>query len=159
MVKRTIDYGLGRLWHVDPPMMGGIHGGELSCEGDLRLQRSRRRPRRIDMTRRWESGGLELVGTRDHVRGPKDAPVTLVKYGDYECPYCGEAHPVLKELQERVGEQVRFVFRHFPLDSVHPRARRAAQAAEAAASQGRFWEMHDLLYERQDELGEEDLMR
>jgi diadenylate cyclase len=82
-----------------------------------------------------------------------------VKYGDYECPYCGEAHPVLKELQERVGEQVRFVFRHFPLDSVHPRARRAAQAAEAAASQGRFWEMHDLLYERQDELGEEDLMR
>jgi DNA integrity scanning protein DisA with diadenylate cyclase activity/predicted DsbA family dithiol-disulfide isomerase len=85
--------------------------------------------------------------------------VTLVKYGDYECPYCGEAHPVLKELLERVGEQVRFVFRHFPLDSVHPRARRAAQAAEAAASQGRFWEMHDLLYERQDELGEEDLMR
>jgi len=82
-----------------------------------------------------------------------------VKYGDYECPYCGEAHPVLKELQEMVGEQVRFVFRHFPLDSVHPRARRAAQAAEAAASQGRFWKMHDLLYERQDDLGEEDLMR
>jgi diadenylate cyclase len=111
------------------------------------------------MTRRWESDGLEPVGTRDHARGPKDAPVTLVKYGDYECPYCGEAHPVLKELLERVGEQVRFVFRHFPLDSVHPRARRAAQAAEAAASQGRFWEMHDLLYQRQDELGEEDLMR
>jgi DNA integrity scanning protein DisA with diadenylate cyclase activity len=84
--------------------------------------------------------------------------VTLLKYGDYECPYCGEAHPVLKELQERVGQQVRFVFRHFPLDSAHPRARRAAQAAEAAASQGRFWEMHDLLYERQGELGEEDLM-
>jgi predicted DsbA family dithiol-disulfide isomerase len=111
------------------------------------------------MTRRWESGSLEPVGTRDHARGPKDAPVTLLKYGDYECPYCGEAHPVLKELQERVGEQVRFVFRHFPLDSTHPRARRAAQAAEAAASQGRFWEMHDLLYERQDELSEEDLMR
>src|SRR5829696_934698 len=110
------------------------------------------------MTRRWESDGLEPVGTRDHARGPMDAPVTLVKYGDYECPYCGEAHPVLKELQERVGEQVRFVFRHFPLDTVHPRARRAAQAAEAAASQDRFWEMHDLLYERQDELGEEDLM-
>jgi diadenylate cyclase len=111
------------------------------------------------MMRRWESGGLEPVGTRDHARGPRDAPVTLVKYGDYECPYCGEANPLLKELQERVGEQVRFVFRHFPLDTVHPRARRAAQAAEAAASQGRFWEMHDLLYERQDELGEEDLMR
>jgi diadenylate cyclase len=109
--------------------------------------------------RRWESGGLEPVGTRDHARGPKDAPVTLLKYGDYECPYCAEAHPLLKELQERAGERVRFVFRHFPLDSAHPRARRAAQAAEAAASQGRFWEMHDLLYERQDELGEEDLMR
>jgi diadenylate cyclase len=108
--------------------------------------------------RRWESDRLEPIGTRDHARGPKDAPVTLLKYGDYECPYCGEAHPVLKELQERVGQQVRFVFRHFPLDSAHPRARRAAQAAEAAASQGRFWEMHDLLYERQGELGEEDLM-
>ena len=111
------------------------------------------------MMRHWESDGLEPVGTRDHARGPKDAPVTLVKYGDYECPYCREAHPVLKELQERVGEQVRFIFRHFPLDSVHPRARRAAQAAEAASSQGRFWEMHDLLYERQGELGEVDLMR
>jgi diadenylate cyclase len=111
------------------------------------------------MTRRWESGGLEPVGTTDHVRGPEDAPVTLVKYGDYECPYCGQLHPVLEELRERSGERVRFVFRHFPLDSVHPRARRAALAAEAAASQGRFWEMHDLLYENQDELGEEDLTR
>jgi diadenylate cyclase len=109
--------------------------------------------------RRWESGSLEPVGARDHVRGPEDAPVTLVKYGDYECPYCGQLHPVLRELQERAGERVRFVFRHFPLDSAHPRARRAAQAAEAAATQGRFWEMHDLLYERQDELGEEYLMR
>jgi diadenylate cyclase len=111
------------------------------------------------MTRRWESGGLDPVGTRDHVRGPEDAPVTLVKYGDYECPYCGQLHPVLEELRERSGGRVRFVFRHFPLDSVHPRARRAALAAEAAASQGRFWEMHDLLYENQDELGEEDLTR
>jgi diadenylate cyclase len=106
-----------------------------------------------------ESGGLEPVGTRDHARGPEHAPATLVMYGDYECPYCGEAHPVLKEVQERVGEQVRFIFRHFPLDSAHPRARRAAQVAEAAASQGRFWEMHDLLYENQDELGEDDLTR
>jgi diadenylate cyclase len=111
------------------------------------------------MMRRWESDGLEPIGARDHARGPEDAPVTLVMYGDYECPYCGGAHPMLKELQERVGAQVRFVFRHFPLDSVHPRARRAAQAAEAAASQGRFWEIHDLLYERQGEVGEEDLMR
>jgi predicted DsbA family dithiol-disulfide isomerase len=111
------------------------------------------------LTRRWESDGLEPVGARDHVRGPEDAPVTLVKYGDYECPYCGKLHPVLKELRERAGAGVRFVFRHFPLDSVHPRARRAALAAEAAASQGRFWEMHDLLYENRGELGEEDLLR
>jgi diadenylate cyclase len=111
------------------------------------------------MTRRWESGGMQPVGPEDHVRGPEGAPVTLVKYGDYECPYCGELHPVLEELRERAGERVRFVFRHFPLDSVHPRARRAALAAEAAASQGRFWEMHDLLYENQAELGEEDLVR
>jgi 2-hydroxychromene-2-carboxylate isomerase len=109
--------------------------------------------------RRWECGGLEPVGARDHARGPEDAPVTLVMYGDYECPYCGELHPVLKELQQRVGERVRFVFRHFPLDSAHPRARRAALTAEAAASQDRFWEMHDLLYENQDQLGDEDLMR
>src|SRR3712207_5802003 len=110
--------------------------------------------------RRWESDRLEPVGAGDHARGPKDAPVTLVHYGDYECPYCGQAHPVLKELQERADERVRFIFRHFPLDSVHPRARRAAQAAEAAAAQGRFWEMHDLLYESQGELlDEEDLMR
>jgi diadenylate cyclase len=111
------------------------------------------------MTRHWESGGLKAVGARDHVRGPEDAPVTLVKYGDYECPYCRQLHPVLKELRVRAGERVRFVFRHFPLDSVHPRARRAALAAEAAAAQGRFWEMHDLLYENQDELGDEDLAR
>ena len=111
------------------------------------------------MMKPWESDRLEPVGARDHARGPKDAPVTLVKYGDYECPYCGQAHPLLKELQERVDEQVRFVFRHFPLDSVHPRARRAAQAAEAAARQGRFWEMHDLLYENQGKLSEEDLLR
>ena len=76
-----------------------------------------------------------------------------------ECPYCGQLHPVLKELQERAGERMRFVFRHFPLDSAHPRARRPALAAEAAASQGRFWEMHGLLYENQDQLGEEDLTR
>ena len=111
------------------------------------------------MTRSWESGDLEPIGARDHARGPEESPVTLVKYGDYECPYCGELHPVLKELQETAGERVRLVFRHFPLDSVHPRARRAALAAEAAASQGRFWEMHDLLYENQDELSDEDLTR
>jgi diadenylate cyclase len=99
------------------------------------------------------------VGDGDHALGPATAAVTLVEYGDYECPYCGRMHPVVKELRERVGDRLRFVFRHFPLDSVHPNARRAAEAAEAAASQGHFWEMHDLLYENQDDLGDEALRR
>jgi diadenylate cyclase len=99
------------------------------------------------------------VTDRDHVRGPASAPVTLVEYGDYECPTCGRMHPVLQELRENVGERLRFVFRHFPLDSVHPHARRAAEAAEAAAAQGRFWEMHDLIYNNQEDLEDEALGR
>jgi diadenylate cyclase len=98
-------------------------------------------------------------GDRDHVRGAATAPVTLVEYGDFECPYCGRMYPVVKELRERAGDRLRVVFRHFPLDSVHPHARRAAEAAEAAAAQGRFWEMHDLLFENQDDLDDEALRR
>jgi Na+:H+ antiporter, NhaA family len=94
---------------------------------------------------------------RDHVRGPADASVTLVEYGDFQCPYCGEAYPVVRELQERFGDGLRFVFRHMPLADLHPRAPAAARAAEAAAAQGRFWEMHDRLFEHQVELGDEDL--
>jgi protein-disulfide isomerase len=96
---------------------------------------------------------------RDHIQGPRDARVTLLEYGDFECPACGAAHPVVKELRERLGDRVRFVFRNFPLGSVHPRAERAALAAEAANTQGRFWEMHDLLFENQDALDEDDLLR
>jgi len=99
------------------------------------------------------------VGPKDHMQGPPDAPVTLVEYGDYECPYCGEAYPVVKALQERLGDQICFVFRNFPLAQAHPHAEEAAEAAEAAASQGKFWEMHDLLYENQDELEPEDLVK
>jgi diadenylate cyclase len=99
------------------------------------------------------------VGDRDHVWGPATAPVTLVEYGDYECPYCGRTHPVVGKLQETLGDRLRFVFRHFPLDSVHPRARHAAEAAEAAGAQDRFWEMHDLLYQNQEDLGDEALRR
>ena len=94
---------------------------------------------------------------RDHVRGPADAPVTLVEYGDFQCPYCGEAYPVVRELQERFGDQLRFVFRHMPLPDLHPRAPFAAEAAEAAAVQGRFWEMHDRLFEHRLELDDSDL--
>jgi diadenylate cyclase len=99
------------------------------------------------------------VGEMDHVRGVEDAPVTLVEFGDYECPYCGRAYPVVQEIQRQMGDALRFVYRHLPLDSVHPRARRAAEVAEAAAAQGRFWEMHDLLFENQGALAEEDLRR
>jgi len=99
------------------------------------------------------------VGANDHIQGPAKAPVTLVEYGDYECPYCGEAYPVVKALQKRLGEQVRFVFRNFPLAEAHPHAEHAAEAAEAAGAQGKFWEMHDLLYENQDALDDQDLVR
>ena len=99
------------------------------------------------------------VGANDHVQGPAKAPVTLVEYGDYQCPYCGEAYPIVKALQKRLGEQVRFVFRNFPLAEAHPHAEHAAEAAEAAAAQGKFWEMHDLLYENQAALEDEDLVR
>jgi Na+/H+ antiporter NhaA len=95
---------------------------------------------------------------RDHLRGPKGAPVTVVEYGDFECPYCGLAEPVVRELLSDFGD-VRYVFRHLPLEDVHPDARLAAEAAEAAARQGAFWPMHDLLMERQDALQPQDLMR
>src|SRR4051794_36803099 len=93
------------------------------------------------------------VTERDHAIGPSDAAVTLVEYGDYECPYCGNAHPIVKQLIADLGPRVlRFVFRNFPMNSVHPHAGVAAQAAEAAAAQDKFWAMHDLLYEHQADL-------
>ena len=97
------------------------------------------------------------VSARDHVAGPDDAPVTLVEYGDYECPHCGRAHPVVKAVQRQLGDQLRFVFRNFPLAEAHPHALVAAQAAESAGAQGRFWEMHDMIFEHQDALELQDL--
>jgi protein-disulfide isomerase len=94
---------------------------------------------------------------RDHIEGPADAPLTLVEYGDYECPYCGAAYPIIKEVQARMGDQLRFVFRNFPISTSHPHAEHAAEAAEAASAQSRFWPMHDLLYENQQRLGDQDL--
>jgi len=84
---------------------------------------------------------------RDHIQGPADAAIKLLEYGDYECPYCGAAYPVVKEIQKHLGKRLCFAFRNFPLINSHPHAERAAAAAEAAGAQGRFWEMHDLLYE------------
>jgi protein-disulfide isomerase len=99
------------------------------------------------------------VGRNDHAQGPHDAPVTLVEYGDYECPYCGAAYPIVKRIQERLGDHLRFVFRNFPLAELHPHATAAAELAEASALQGKFWEMHDALFERQRALGPADLRR
>ena len=92
------------------------------------------------------------------MRGPPDAPLTLVEYGDFECPFCGRATGVIRELRERFGDDLRYVFRHLPLSDVHDHAELAARAAEAAAKQRRFWEMHDALFDHQDELEIEDLL-
>jgi protein-disulfide isomerase len=97
------------------------------------------------------------VGADDHIQGPADAPVTLVEYGDYECPYCGDAYPQLKAVQRAMGDRLRFVFRNFPLTEAHPDALHAAELAEAAAAEGKFWQAHDLLYENQDALRDADL--
>lgn len=94
---------------------------------------------------------------RDHVRGPEDAPLTLVEYGDYECPFCGRATGAVEDLRERFGDRLRYVYRHVPLSDVHPHAELAAQAAEAAGEQGRFWDMHDRLFAHQHALTDDDL--
>jgi protein-disulfide isomerase len=101
---------------------------------------------------------LPVSEERDHIQGPAHAAVTLVEYGDYECPYCGAAYPIIKEVQARMGDRLRFVFRNFPITTSHPHAEQAAEAAEAAAIRDRFWEMHDLLYENQKRLRDEDLL-
>lgn len=92
------------------------------------------------------------VGPVDHALGPEDAAVTLVLYGDYECPYTARALPVVGELRQQFGDDLRYVFRNFPLREIHPHAQRAAEAAEAADAQGRFWEMHETLFARQRSL-------
>jgi protein-disulfide isomerase len=99
------------------------------------------------------------VSSRDHIEGSGNAPVTLVEYGDYECPHCGRAYPIVKAVQHRLGNQLRFVFRNFPLKNIHPHAERAAESTEAAAAQGHFWKMHDALFAHQEALGDKDLLR
>jgi len=98
------------------------------------------------------------VGENDHVQGTADAPVTLLEYGDFECSHCGEAYGIVKEIQERLGDRLRFVYRNFPLTQVHPHAESAAEASEAAAAQGKFWEMHDTLFENQQNLAQHALL-
>ena len=106
----------------------------------------------------WEATlTLPVTEDRDHVQGAPDAAVTLLEYGDYECPYCGAAYPIVKDVQAAMGDDLRFVFRNFPITTAHPHAAQAAEAAEAAAAQERFWPMHDLLYENQRRLEGEHL--
>jgi len=107
-----------------------------------------------------EIGKLNLpVNDHDHIQGPRTAPVNLVEYGDYECPYTGQAYPIVKEIQKHLGDKLLFVFRNFPLREIHPRAKHAAEAAEAAAAQGKFWDMHDYLFEHQQALDDNHLLK
>jgi len=99
------------------------------------------------------------VTESDHVVGPVDAPVTLVEYGNFECIHCGQAYPVIKQIRNLLSGQLRFVFRHFPTVTTHPHALRAAEAAEAAGAQGKFWEMHDHLFTHQTALEDRNLIR
>ena len=95
------------------------------------------------------------VSPQDHAQGAENAAVTLVEYGDYQCPHCGRAYPIVKRIQKHFGARLRFVFRNFPLGEMHPEAVAAAETAEFAGANGKFWEMHDLLFENQERLGGE----
>jgi formate-nitrite transporter family protein len=99
------------------------------------------------------------VSAHDHAQGPAAAPLTLVEYGDFQCPHCALAHPWVTQIARELPDSLRIVFRHFPLTQVHPLAQRAAEAAEAAAAQGHFWEMVALIYRNQDELDDDSLVR
>jgi protein-disulfide isomerase len=98
------------------------------------------------------------IHDEDHVHGPAAAGYTLVEYGDYECPGCGKLFDIIRDLQATLGERLRIVYRHYPLSGIHPHAQDAAEAAEAAGAQGRFWEMHDLLFQNQNALKRKDLL-
>jgi protein-disulfide isomerase len=107
----------------------------------------------------WEpSLTVPVTPEHDHIAGRPDAPLTMVEYGDYECPFCAMAYPVTEEIIDRLGDDLLFAYRHFPLSTIHPHAPLAAEAAEAAGSQGRFWEMHGQLYADQQRLEPADLV-
>ena len=109
-------------------------------------------------TNNIRTGDLQVpVTAHDHIQGPEAAPVTLVEYADYDCPYSRRAYPVIKGLRHELEDQLRFVYRNFPLREIHPHAQHAAEAAEAAAAQGKFWEMHDSLFEHHRALDDDHL--
>jgi protein-disulfide isomerase len=101
---------------------------------------------------------LPVHEERDHIQGPVDSAITLLEYGDYECPHCAAAHQIIKLVRRDIGDRFRFVFRNFPLATIHPRAIRAAEAAEAAGGQNRFWQMHDLLFDHQNDLSDREIV-
>ena len=133
--------------------MGGVPGDPAPA-GEA-CARGRSRGRGEDLLDLAE----DVDPDRDHVRGPDDAPVTLVEYGDYQCPYCGQAEIAIRELLDSFGDDLRYVWRHLPLNDVHEHAQMAAEAAEAAADQGEFWPMHDMLLNHQGDLEPSDLSR
>jgi protein-disulfide isomerase len=100
---------------------------------------------------------VQPVDSNDHVFGNADAPIELVEYGDYECPYCGRAYPIVKDIQRQLGSDLKFVFRNFPLSKIHPHAYLAAVATEAAGLQNKFWEMHDIIFENQETLDTQNI--
>jgi protein-disulfide isomerase len=102
---------------------------------------------------------IRPADSADHRLGPENAPAVLIEYGDFECPFCGQAFPVVGELRRRLGDRLCYTYRHFPVTQLHPHAMQAAEASEAAAAQGKFWEMYDLLFTHQDALEIEDLKR
>ena len=99
------------------------------------------------------------VNSNDHIQGNKNAPIELLEYGDYQCPHCGRAYPIVKSIQRKLGDDLKFVFRNFPLSEIHPNAINAAVAAEAASAQNKFWEMYDSIFQNQQHLSDVDLVR
>jgi protein-disulfide isomerase len=99
------------------------------------------------------------ISNKDHTEGNENAVIELVEYGDYQCPYCGAAYPIVKRIQEKLGDKLKFVFRNFPLSNIHPHAMEAAIATESAALQGKFWQMHDIVFENQNKLNRSSLLK
>jgi Na+/H+ antiporter NhaA len=161
LMVATLAFDGTRLEEAKVGILSAVLGASLLTW--LLFQATRRLPRRLRIIAVLGTAqplldlDREVDPERDHVRGPMEAPVTMVEYGDFECPYCGQAEPVVRELLGDFGD-VRYVWRHLPLSDVHPNAQLAAEASEAAARQGAFWEMHDLLLDHQDALEPSDLM-
>src|SRR5258705_8554548 len=101
---------------------------------------------------------IPAINSNDHITGNAAALIELVEYGDYECPYCGRAYPIIKDIQQTLESEIKFVFRNFPLSKIHPHAFSAAVASEAAGLQNKFWEMHDIIFENQRKLGDENIL-